>query len=142
MSAAQDPTLATFAAYLRRAARNAGYDIDTPRSGARNQLAADTGIPISTISRTLNGETIPDAKRFQALADALHVHVTDLFTEAGFITRSADGASETTMRPHKTSVRSPHTPEEAAITLGIHPDDRPLFIALVERLTNPGDTHN
>lgn len=139
MPVTQDPALDRFAAYLRRAAIAAGYDIDTPRSGARNRLSADTGIPTSTISRTLNGETLPDIRRFQPLADALHIPVTDLLAEAGLITRSADGTPKTTPPPAETSVPSPQTPADAAIALGIPPEDRELFIAIVKRFTRPGD---
>lgn len=127
MPATPEPTPGRLAVYLRRAARARGYDLDQPRSGALKQLAADSGIPQSTLSRTLAGEIMPKVTTFQPLADTLHVPVTDMLVEAGLIAPPAQARVSADL--------GPHTPEDAAIALRIPPEDRPLFIALVRRLT-------
>lgn len=127
-----DPDPRRLSAYLRQAARARGYDIDTPRSGATKKLAANSGLPTSTISRVLNGELIPQITTFQALADTLHLSVIDLLVEAQLINPSNETGTTTPTAP----VPSIRTPEDAAQALGIHPDDRPLFVQLVQRLTH------
>lgn len=127
-----EPSPKRLATYLRQAARARGYDIDTPRSGATKKLATDSGLPASTISRALNGELIPQITTFQALADTLRVSVIDLLVEAQLITPSDENGTTTPTAP----VPSIRTPEDAAQALGIHPDDRPLFVQLVQRLTH------
>lgn len=130
-----EPNPTRLAVYLRQAARAAGYDVDTPRSGATKKLSADTGIPPATLSRALNGEAIPNISTFQPLANVLDVPVVDMLTEAQLITPSDEADTVTRVTP----VPSVHTPEDAALALGIHPDDRALFVQLVQRLTHHRD---
>lgn len=127
-----EPNPQRLASYLRQAAIARGYDIDTPRSGAFKQLAKDSGLPASTVSRALNGELIPQITTFQALADSLQVPVVQLLVEAQLITPSGEAGTTTPVPP----VPSIRTPEDAAKALGIHPDDRELFVQLVQRLTH------
>jgi len=124
------PTLRDFANYIASAARAAGYDIDTPRSGGRTALAQDAGISLSTISRLLSGERAPDPSTFEGLARALRVPLTELLIQSGIV------SSESLHESPRIAVRSrPITPSEAADDLGItDPVNRELFLAMVDRL--------
>jgi transcriptional regulator with XRE-family HTH domain len=122
--------LQRFAEYVSAAARRAGYDIDSPRGGGKTQLARDSGISASTISRVLSGTRALDPSYFEGLARALRVPLQELLTRAGII------SSDSLRTWPESAVRSrPITPREAADELGItDPIDREMFLAMVDRL--------
>jgi transcriptional regulator with XRE-family HTH domain len=122
--------LPAFAAYIADAARQAGYDIDSPRGGGKTALARDAGISLSTISRLLSGTRAPDPSTFDGLARALRVPLRELLTRSGII------SSDSLHAWPNNGVRSrPITPREAADELGItDPIDREMFLAMVDRL--------
>jgi transcriptional regulator with XRE-family HTH domain len=122
--------LQRFAEYVSAAARRAGYDIDSPRGGGKTELARDSGISASSISRVLSGTRALDPKYFEGLARALRVPLQELLTRSGTI------SSESLRTWPDSAVRSrPITPREAADELGItDPIDREMFLAMVDRL--------
>lgn len=122
--------LESFAAYLRGAARRAGYDIDTPRGGGKTHLARDSGISLTTISRVLAGTRALDPASYEGLARALRVPLRELMVEGGIV------PSESLPAWPESAVRSrPITPAQAADELGIvDPVDREMFLAMVDRL--------
>lgn len=123
---ATPPTKAQrFAAAVGPAAERAGYS----GFGSKSRLARDTGMTESSISRMLLGQSIPDPKFFEPLANAIDISVQTLLVEAGIISERA--LTETS----QSQVRSPITPETAADELGItDPVDREMFFATIERL--------
>lgn len=122
--------LQRLAAYVREAALSAGYDIDSPRGGGKTQLAADSGMSLTTLSRLLSGERMPDARYFSGLAKALGVPLTELLVQSGII------PEENLTQEHLQSVRSRSlTPGDVANSWGIHdPEGRELVRAMYERL--------
>lgn len=126
MTDATPPTRAQrFSSVVAPAAQRAGY----VGHGSKSRLARDTGMTESSVSRMLLGQSIPDPKFFQPLADALEIDVRTLLVEAGIISERALSESG------QSQVRSPVTPETAADDFGIvDPIDRELFFATVERL--------
>jgi transcriptional regulator with XRE-family HTH domain len=75
-----------FFEYVREAARTAGYDIDSPRSGGRKGLAEAAGMSPSSVGRMLAGSTVPEASKVPQLADALGVPRNELLSRAGVVT--------------------------------------------------------
>jgi transcriptional regulator with XRE-family HTH domain len=129
-----NPRARHFGQYLADAARAAGYDIDSPRSGGRSALAEAAGMTLSSVGRTLSGQSIPDVSRFEDLAAAVNRPVIELLIEAGII--SAKSLTE----PAQTRVAS-LTPDQAATELGItDPDGRALFLGMVARLRTTSTT--
>jgi transcriptional regulator with XRE-family HTH domain len=119
-----------FAVYIAAAARAAGYDIDAVRGGGKAALARDTGMPPSSVTRMLKGETLPDPQFYEALAHAVHVPVRELLVRAGIL---SSALTDTTESPRVAS--APTTPEDAADQLGItDPVDREMFLAMIDRL--------
>lgn len=114
-----------FAAVVAPAAERAGFT----GHGARARLARATGMTESSISRMLLGQSIPDPRFFQPLADALELPVRTLLVEAEIISERA--LTETS----QSQVRSQITPETAADEFGItDPEDRQLLLGLIARL--------
>ncbi|WP_406360303.1 helix-turn-helix domain-containing protein [Streptomyces sp. NBC_00715] len=74
---------AAFGRYISDAARAVGYDIDSPRGGARKALAEATGMSPSSVGRTLSGKSVPDRSVFRSLAAALELSTEDLLRVAG-----------------------------------------------------------
>ncbi|KAB8167039.1 helix-turn-helix domain-containing protein [Streptomyces sp. 3MP-14] len=102
-----------FGRYVAEAARAAGYDIDSPRGGGKKKLAEDAGMSHASVSRMLAGQTIPDPRFFEPLAEALHLQLTDVLVRSGLISDDGLGPSSPP-RPTR-----PLTPREAAAALGI-----------------------
>ncbi|WP_369293978.1 helix-turn-helix domain-containing protein [Streptomyces asiaticus] len=129
MPSQSETTAQRFGRVVADAARDAGYDLDSPRGGGRTQLARDTGMSESSVGRMLAGKILPQPQFYEAIARAVKFPVGLLLVEAGIISR------ETLTEPTRTRVASPITPEEAAQELGItDPRDRVLFLGMVERL--------
>lgn len=101
--------------------------------GGQAAFAADTGMSASAIGRMLRGETLPDPERFEAIASAVNLSVSDLLIEAGIV--SAESLS-TPSQTRATGVGSDSiTLDEAANALGIRSAvGREMFAAAVERL--------
>jgi len=124
-----ETTAQRFGRLVGDAARRAGYDIDSPRGGGKTALARAAGMTESSVGRMLAGKTLPDPKKFQDIARAVHLPVRDLLVEAGIVSPQA----LTENGPAR--VASEITPEEAARRLGItDPTDRELFLGVVARL--------
>lgn len=127
---ADETRLRSFARYIADAARAAGYDIDSPRGGGKTNLARDAGLSLSTISRLLTAERMPDATAFEPLAKALRVPLRELLIRSGIV------SEESLTHVSGNALRSrPITPREAAEDLGIRdPEDVALFESMVKRL--------
>jgi hypothetical protein len=116
----------TFGELITHHAIKSGYNLNGPRSGGKKKLAANTGLSLSTISRAINGVTIPDAFSLQPLADAINLPVEHLLEAAGVV---SPGALTGGPRP----VEGPLTVREAARRLGI---TEPISVALFEAITS------
>ncbi|WP_158685055.1 transcriptional regulator [Streptomyces sp. LaPpAH-108] len=103
-------------AYLTAVATAAGYDVRR-RQGGRAQLAAMTGLSLTTISRTLDGKTLPLPAQLATWAAVLNLDHGRMLLESGIIPaqrgprdvehgerRAASPARE----PH---VQGPHVPD-------------------------------
>ncbi|MFJ3720888.1 transcriptional regulator [Streptomyces sp. NPDC090057] len=71
-------------AYLTQAATAAGYDVRR-RHGGRAQLAAATGLSLTTISRTLDGKTLPLSSQLTTWATVLNLDHRKVLVESGLI---------------------------------------------------------
>lgn len=115
-----------FAAYVREAARRAGYDIDSPRGGGKTALARDTGMSPSSVGRMIAGKAMPDPAYLEPLAQALRVPLPELLVLSGLISRDAF----TDPQPPRAL-----SPREAAADLGIKdPSKVELFETMVRAL--------
>lgn len=117
---------AQFAAYVREAARRAGYDIDSPRGGGKTALARDTGMSPSSVGRMIAGKAMPDPAYFEPLAAALRVPLPEVLVLSGLISRDVF----TEQQPPRAL-----SPREAAADLGIKdPAKVDLFETMVRAL--------
>ena len=114
-----------FGAYVRNAARQAGYNLDGPRSGGMTQLAKDSGVSQAAASRMLSGQVIPEAKNLEPLARALNVPVLDILTRAGIVSDTV-----------KAAVHHVELTERGALAfLGVtDPADQDVVLAIIDRL--------
>ncbi|MED7827122.1 transcriptional regulator [Streptomyces chiangmaiensis] len=71
-------------AYLTAVATAAGYDVRR-RQGGRAQLAAVTGLSLTTISRTLDGKTLPLPSQLATWATVLNLDHRRMLVESGLI---------------------------------------------------------
>lgn len=110
------------------AAERAGYT----GFGAKARFARDTGMPESSVSRLWLGQTVPDARFYAVISEAVGVDLGTLLVEGGVLSpESLQSLSET----DRSQVGSSLTPEQAADRLGIRDDvGRELFYATIERL--------
>lgn len=117
-----------FAAAVVPAAERAGYT----GHGARARFARDTGMTESSVGRMWNGQTIPEPRFFQVIADAAGIHPAVLFVESGLMSQKAlQSLSET----DRSQVLSSLTVDEAADRFGIHDQvGRQMLQATIERL--------
>lgn len=118
-----------FAAWLEPAMRRAGFDLDR-LSGGRLAFAEAVGVNPGTVTRWLQGKSMPDPDKFEAIAKALSVDPIEMLYGTGVL------SAETAAFSHGTAVRSrPITPSAAADELGIDdPYDRQMFIAMVNQI--------
>ncbi|MFE3578775.1 helix-turn-helix domain-containing protein [Streptomyces vinaceus] len=101
--------------------------------GGQAAFAADTGMSASAIGRMLRGETLPDPERFEAIAKAVDINVSDLLIEAGIVSPESL-ATQVQNKPPRVGSDS-ITLDEAANALGIRSAvGREMFAAAVERL--------
>ncbi len=71
-------------AFLTAVATAAGYDVRR-RQGGRAQLAAVTGLSLTTISRTLDGKTLPLPSQLTTWATVLNLDHRRMLVESGLI---------------------------------------------------------
>lgn len=138
MTTEGDPALTRvqkFGEYVSDAARAAGYDIDSPRGGGKKALAEKAGMSHASVSRMLAGQTIPDPKFFESLADALNLEVGRMLVEAGVLSERALVQEE--FRPPQVI-----DPRGVARALGITaPDKIELFVAMARALAETDEEH-
>lgn len=122
-----------FGKLVADAARKTGkYDIDG--RGGKAQLARDTGMAESAVGRMLKGESLPDPRFFEPIAQAVEMDVRDLLIEAKIAKRESLSVPVETGAAGVGS-RSITTPGDAADALGIFdPIAREMFLGTVERL--------
>ena len=70
--------------YLTDAATAAGYDV-RPRAGGRAQLATSIGVSLTTISRTLEGKTLPLPSQLTAWASVLGLDQREMLVNSGML---------------------------------------------------------
>lgn len=123
-----------FGQYVAAAAREAGYDIDSPRGGGKKALAERAGMSHASVSRMLSGINIPDPRFFASLARALNVPLWRLLTESGLVPEDADAPQRIHQLP------TPTSPHQAAAMLGIrNPKSVAIFEAMVNSLLDQED---
>lgn len=131
--------LETFAAYVRQAALDAGYQIDRVNSGEITRLATAAGMSQSSLSRLLAADRMPRAEYLVGLAQALGRDPLDVFVESGII--PAERRSQTV---HDAVASRPITPDDVADAWSLDPFGREMVHAMYQRLTSPtsaaGDT--
>jgi len=71
-------------AYLTERATTAGFDV-RQRAGGRAQLAQRLGVSITTVSRTLEGKTLPLPGQLTAWASVLGINHDELLIESGLL---------------------------------------------------------
>jgi transcriptional regulator with XRE-family HTH domain len=102
-----------FGRFAMAAAREAGYDVDTPRGGGRKAIAEASGMGQTAVGRMLAGQSIPDPKFFPGLATALRIDLRTLLIRSGLAPEEMLPAKSAPVRPRLTI-------EESARQLGIH----------------------
>ncbi|MFJ8006172.1 helix-turn-helix domain-containing protein [Streptomyces fagopyri] len=102
-----------FGAYLTRKATAAGFDVE-PRRGGRAELARLLDTKPTTISRTLDGETLPLPQQITKWAKALGVDPREMLVESGVL--PSEQAPEPTIRE---VASSKITPDEAVDAWGV-----------------------
>ena len=136
MTDATPPRAQKFAAIVVPAAERAGYT----EYGAGSRLARDAGMSISSVSRMLKGESVPDMRFWAPLSDVLDFDLLDLLAEMGIPHEALRALSETNpsqVRSHSIS------PSEAADRLGItDPIGREMLAATIERLQRLEEQHD
>lgn len=116
-----------FGDWLLTAMRRAGLDVDSQMGGGRAAFAESVGVARSTVKRWLDGTTLPEPTKFEAIAETVGVPVIQMLVETGIISERSVGIEP----------RAEITPEQAAESLGItDPADMAAFLALAERLSN------
>jgi transcriptional regulator with XRE-family HTH domain len=117
-----------FADIVVPAAEQAGYT----GHGARARFARDTGMTESSVSRMWLGQSLPDARFYEAIADVTHLHLGTLLVEGGVLSPQAlQSLSET----DRSQVGSSLTPEQAADRFDIRDEvGREMLRATIERL--------
>jgi len=124
--------LQNLANYVRRAALDAGYEIERVNSGELTRLANTAGMSQSSLSRLLAAERMPRAEFFAGLAHALGKDPLELFVEAGMLPRRSApdaGASSPTARPI--------TPDDVADAWQVDAFGREMVHAMFARLAKP-----
>lgn len=121
--------LQNFANYVRRAALDAGYEIERVNSGELTRLANAAGMSQSSISRLLAVERMPRAEFFAGLARALGKDPIELFVESGMLPRRTAPDTETD-RP----TSQPITPDDVADAWQVDAYGREMVHAMFARL--------
>ncbi|WP_371654188.1 MULTISPECIES: helix-turn-helix domain-containing protein [unclassified Streptomyces] len=114
-----------FATWIEDLIRRRGFDIDSPRGGGRSRLADEAGVHRAAVTRLLQRQSMPDLETTRRLAHVLQVPVREMLIRSGRLTEDdlplpslrAGGAPSWTL-----------TLEEAAVGLGVPPEQRAMFI--------------
>lgn len=85
--------MADFFEYVRKAAREAGFDIDSPRGGGKKRLAEATGMSQSAVGRMLSGATTPSVHSLRSLASVLAVPFEEMLDRSGVTVPPRDAGS-------------------------------------------------
>ncbi|WP_237548760.1 transcriptional regulator [Streptomyces sp. SID4950] len=114
--------------YLTHAASAAGFDV-RQRAGGRAQLAGKLGVSITTVSRTLEGKTLPLPSQLTTWASVLGLDHQQLLRESGLIPPEP-GAERST----RAVASTPPTPDEAMDAWGItDPKIRTMLSGSIEQ---------
>ncbi|MEU8589287.1 transcriptional regulator [Streptomyces sp. NPDC048664] len=103
-------------AYLTAVATAAGYDVRR-RQGGRAQLAAVTGLSLTTVSRTLDGKTSPLPSQLATWAAVLDLDPRVMLMESGLIPEQR--GSGPACRAEPAPVAASLSPDEAMNAWGI-----------------------
>lgn len=120
--------------WLRGILRTRGYDIDTSRGGGLTKLVNATGLGNATVSRILDGTTVPSYETAVILARTLDIPLAVLLIKLGRATerdfpQSGPIASQAGVLSGK-----PLSPEEVAIAADVPDGDREWFATMVRRM--------
>lgn len=114
-----------FGDWLKAAMRRAGLDVDTQMGGGRAALADAVGVSRSTVKRWLDGDSLPEATKFEAISRTLGVPVPAMLVESGLVSVKAIGM---TPQPEPRA-------ETALEALGVtSPADQELILGMIRRL--------
>lgn len=72
-----------FSRWLRDTMRKRGYDVDGPRAGGQQKLAADAAVTPGAISKYMAGKSLPRIEEMVKLAAPLGVSVRELLLRTG-----------------------------------------------------------
>ncbi|MBK3569889.1 hypothetical protein [Streptomyces sp. MBT62] len=110
MATRSDSAAKTFAEYVRDAAHNAGYALDSPSGKGRAVLAKAADMPESDISKILTRRFEVPTDLLKPLAAALDVPQQDLLKAAGVLEGKAprpNGELSVRLAAHRLGIRSP-----------------------------------
>ncbi|MFD9795695.1 helix-turn-helix domain-containing protein [Streptomyces sp. NPDC059070] len=119
-----------FAAWIEELIRRRGFDIDSPRGGGRSRLADEAGVHRAAVTRLLQRQSMPDLETTRRLAHVLQVPVREMLIRSGRLTEDDLPLPS----PRATAPPVPGAPawrltlEEAAVGLGVPPEQRAMFI--------------
>lgn len=113
-----------FATWIEELIRRRGFDIDSPRGGGRSRLADEAGVHRAAVTRLLQRQSMPDLETTRRLAHVLEVPVREMLIRSGRLTE--DDLPLPSRGPAAASW--PLTLEEAAVGLGVPPEQRAMFI--------------
>lgn len=130
-----DPGPARLAAYVRRHAPDAGYDLDA--WGEQSRLARDAGMDTGALARLLNGNRVPQPKMLWPLSRAIRRPYGELLVEAGIV------PAESLAHLHSADVSSqPITAESLADQWGVTDEgSRELVKDMLARLQQLAQQH-
>lgn len=112
--------MSEFSEYVTKAARAAGYDIDSLRGGGKKALAEKAGMSHASVGRVLSGKTGISPAAIPGLAAALDVPVSSLLVASGLVPGVGElaGAAEPPVDA-STSARFAAWLREARVTAGL-----------------------
>ncbi|WHM37180.1 helix-turn-helix transcriptional regulator [Streptomyces sp. BPTC-684] len=115
-----------FATWIEDLIRRRGFDIDSPRGGGRSRLADEAGVHRAAVTRLLQRQSMPDLETTRRLAHVLEVPVREMLIRSGRLTE--DDLPLPSLRAGGSVTPWQLTLEEAAVGLGVPPEQRAMFI--------------
>lgn len=115
-----------FAAWIEDLIRRRGFDIDSPRGGGRSRLADEAGVHRAAVTRLLQRQSMPDLETTRRLAHVLEVPVREMLIRSGRLTE--EDLPLPSLRVGVAAPAASLTLEEAAVGLGVPPEQRAMFI--------------